>query len=161
MNLHIIFSFVAQCQGLWQGKRCCSSQVCGAGIMTREPAELCVQIALKKGTVLQSSEPNSDHLSRWSPFASAALLGGLSYFGVFALHKKMSSQISWKGPSINTPIGTLLWLFNLTILIENKNCFFTKTNFSSNNFARTVWEWSEWEEENWKLALLAEVWNSI
>jgi hypothetical protein len=30
----------------------------------------------------------------------------------------------------------------------NKNSFLAKSNFSSKNFARTVWELSEWGGEN-------------
>lgn len=35
-------------------------------------------------------------------------------------------------------------------------CFLAKRHFSSNNFDRTVWE-----EENWKLAVGRDVWNSL
>jgi hypothetical protein len=49
-----------------------------------------------------------------------------------------------------------------TILIENKNSILARSNFSSKNVARTVWEWSEWGGENWKLAVIGrEVWNSL
>lgn len=83
-NIQTILANNSACEGLWQGKQCCSSLVGGAGIMTSQPGELCVHIALKKGTGLRnSSEPNSG----WSQFGS--LLRGLSSFGVFTLDKKI------------------------------------------------------------------------
>ena len=43
---------------------------------------------------------------------------------------------------------------NLTVIVFNQNSFLAKSNFSSKNFAGTVWEWSEWGGENRKLAVI-------
>ena len=40
----------------------------------------------------------------------------------------------------------------LTVIVFN--WFLAKNNFSSKNVARTVWEWSKWGGENWKLAVI-------
>jgi hypothetical protein len=55
---------------------------------------------------------------------------------------------------------------HLNVIVFNQNCknltknsFFTKSNFSRKNFARTVWEWGG---VNGKLAVIGrEVWNSL
>jgi hypothetical protein len=72
-------------------------RVCGVGIMTSEPG------GLKKGTrTRDSSEPNSDHLSKWSQFGS---LRGLFLGFWVPLECVHTAKIGWKWPSVKTPFA--------------------------------------------------------